>query len=94
MQLPDEPFIVVRTNQESAEPRGTIELGADGVGVLEVVAHVQDDLASRRVLDHADELAELVPDFRRTGSRAAVAGQLEIDGGERASLSGGATSRK
>lgn len=60
-------------------PQGAIELIADGVGALERVADVQDDLASPGLLDDADELAELFLDLRRTGSGAAVAGQLEID---------------
>jgi len=81
MQLPDEPSIEVRPKKETAEPQGAIELVADRVGPLEVVANIEDHLASPRILNQANERAELFLYFRWTGSGAAVAGQLQIDRG-------------
>ena len=81
MELPDAPSVEVRAKKEALVPKGAIELVADGVGALEVIADVQDDLASPGFLDQADELAQLFFDFHRTGSGAAVTGQLEVNGG-------------
>ena len=81
MQLPDDPAVDLRAKKETSEPQGSIELLTDGVGPFEVVADVQDDLASPRCLHQTDEHSELLLDLRRTGSGAAVACQLEIDGG-------------
>lgn len=67
---------------------------ANGVRPLEVVADVQDDLASPGFLDEADELSELFLDLCRTRSGTAVAGQLEVNRGREGVALGGATSRK
>ncbi len=59
-------------------PQRTIEFVA-GVCPVEVVADVQDDLASPSFFDEADEVAELFHYLGWTWSGAAVTGQLEID---------------
>ena len=94
VKLPDDPPGDIGPAEEPVVPEGAVEAFPDRVPALEFVPHVQDHLAVPGEFDELEKLVQFGGYGCPAGPPAAIAHELEIDGGTEGGGVGWATARK